>query len=454
MSRHPQPSLPSALVAAAQNAVTELAEAVPHQTAVTWVHAGAVAQHAVQVGFGPAGVSIRSVLDRVAELHPGLAPFGDLAAELDTIAEKTIVEVWRQHQLMPDDHQIRWWTYPLGDLYQTLSCEARKNRALCQTPWWISELLLHVSMDRAAEVWQRPLLIDPACGTGHLLIESFHRVYRGSGRGITDDGRDVADALGCVHGVDLDPYAVLVARYRLLTMAWADLQHRTDLTALAELPVHVAAANSLLAEDEPLLEHGGYHVVVTNPPYVTPKDATVRERIRGRYPEVCHQRYCLALPFHALMMRLLVDGGWCAQLTANSFMKREFGRKYIEQWLPQYDMQWVIDTSGVYIPGHGTPTVILVHRNQPPSSDTVRTVVGHRGEPRVPDDPAQGLVWQAIRQAVYNRESAERFVRGAEAAWRADHPGTAPEPPQVLAPRETPRQLNLFDLLEIPDTAA
>jgi hypothetical protein len=48
--------------------------------------------------------------------------------------------------------------------------------------------------------------------------------------------------------------------------------------------------------------------------------------------------------------------GFVGMITANSFMKREFGKKLIESFFPQIDLTHVIDTSGSYIPGHGTPT--------------------------------------------------------------------------------------------------
>ena len=57
------------------------------------------------------------------------------------------------------------------------------------------------------------------------------------------------------------------------------------------------------------------------------------------------------------------QAGYVGMITANSFMKREFGKKLIEQLIPTWDLTHVIDTSGAYIPGHGTPTVILVGRN-------------------------------------------------------------------------------------------
>ena len=47
-------------------------------------------------------------------------------------------------------------------------------------------------------------------------------------------------------------------------------------------------------------------------------------------------------------------------------MKREFGKKLIEEFFQKVDLTHVIDTSGAYIPGHGTPTVILIGRRRLP----------------------------------------------------------------------------------------
>ena len=95
-------------------------------------------------------------------------------------------------------------------------------------------------------------------------------------------------------------------------------------------------------------------------------------------------------------------GGFVGQITSNSFMKREFGieghRGLLSGADPlnPVDLLDVIDTSGAYIPGHGTPTVILVGRRRRPVAPTVRAVLGVRGEPGQPDNPAKGLVWTQI----------------------------------------------------------
>ena len=102
--------------------------------------------------------------------------------------------------------------------------------------------------------------------------------------------------------------------------------------------------------------------------------------------------------------------GYVGMITANSFMKREFGKKLIEEFLPRIDLTHVIDTSGAYIPGHGTPTVILFGRHRAPVGHEVRAVLGIRGEPSTPDDPAQGQVWRSIVEHLDNGGSQNEFV--------------------------------------------
>ena len=104
-------------------------------------------------------------------------------------------------------------------------------------------------------------------------------------------------------------------------------------------------------------------------------------------------KYALSVPFAERFFDLAIRGGadpragYVGQITSNSFMKREFGRKLVKEVFPSVDLTHVIDTSGAYIPGHGTPTVILVGRNRSPTMDLVRAVLGKRGEPATPSEP-------------------------------------------------------------------
>ena len=137
-----------------------------------------------------------------------------------------------------------------------------------------------------------------------------------------------------------------------------------------------------------MLAFGSYHAVVGNPPYITVKDKQENEKYRDRYAS-CYREYSLSVPFAERIFQLAIRGsmegvgaGYTGQITANSFMKREFGKKLIEEFFSRLDLTHVIDTSGAYIPGHGTPTVILFGRWQyPRQHSTIRAVLGVRGEP-------------------------------------------------------------------------
>lgn len=324
----------------------------------------------------------------------------------------------------------------LGDLYQDLSEFAKKQYALLQTPVFVEEFILDQTLTPAiAEFGLEGLkLIDPTCGSGHFLLGAFGR--------LTDawaveapalDARErVAKALASVHGVDLNPFAVAIARFRLTVAALQAAGDRT-LVAAPDYHLKLAIGDSLLGSQATsvklfdgedvdafeysvedlaayhgILQQNQYHVVVGNPPYITVQDAVLNRLYRTLYKS-CHRQYALSVPFMELLFELAkrpdatTGAGYIGQITSNSFMKREFGKKLIEQFLSgadvasPVDLTAVIDTSGAFIPGHGTPTVILIGRRRKPSSEYVRAVLGVRGEPGQPVDPALGRVWTEIK---------------------------------------------------------
>lgn len=137
-----------------------------------------------------------------------------------------------------------------------------------------------------------------------------------------------------------------------------------------------------------------YHAIVANPPYIVSPSKKANEAYRERYVSA-HRRFGLGAPFSERMFELAVPGGFIGQITGNAFMKREYGAPLVEKVFPHYDLTHIIDTSGAFIPGHGTPTVILFARNRAPASDKVRVVQGKRGEPGRPEGagiPAAALV--------------------------------------------------------------
>lgn len=373
---------------------------------------------------------VRATADLVESHSPlwTVSPSGPAAREL--------VHFWRAKG--DDGALLRDFTDPelstrfLGDLYQDLSDYAKKTYALLQTPEFVEEFILDQTMEPALA--ERPLegftIIDPTCGSGHFLLGAFQRLvdrWADHAPGLNARAR-VAKALESIHGVDINPFAVAIAKFRLIVAAMQAAEEAT----LEEAPnfrLNLAAGDSLLhgrsgktalamldddadvggftysSEDWELLHSilvpGRYDVVVGNPPYITVKDKTLNKRYRERY-DTCKGKYALTIPFMERFFELAKrqhgdhSAGWTGQITSNSFMKREFGSKVIEEFLVDKDLRAVVDTSGAYVPGHGTPTVIIVGRNQRPVGTSVKAVLGVRGEPGQPRDPANGLVWSEI----------------------------------------------------------
>ena len=116
-----------------------------------------------------------------------------------------------------------WNTRFLGDLYQNLSEFARKRYALCQTPGFVVDFILDRTLTPALDVFglEQTRLIDPTCGSGHFLLAAFDRLFaKWVDREPNGNPRVLAQrALDAVYGVDLNPFAVEIAEFRLLIAA-------------------------------------------------------------------------------------------------------------------------------------------------------------------------------------------------------------------------------------------
>ncbi|MFE0590685.1 BREX-2 system adenine-specific DNA-methyltransferase PglX [Micromonospora echinospora] len=422
----------------AEEAEAQFFREQPDKTLRDWLHQGFSAIGGTQAG--------KSLFDQQHN------PLHQIPLSHDEA--KNLIAFWRRRgetgDLIHDFTDPEWDTRFLGDLYQDLSEYAKKTYALLQTPEFVEEFILDLTLTPAIEEFGHDVvnMIDPTCGSGHFVLGTFHRLLQEWERHAPN--RDLHErvrlALDAVHGVDINPFAVAIARFRLLIAALraSDIKTLAD-SASYNFPMHLAVgdalikhrAGTLFGEDpmtefayatEDVQEHPGilspgtYNTVVGNPPYITVKDKGLNEAYREMY-DSCSGKYALSVPFAQRFFQLAKQGdgegkgaGYVGQITANSFMKREFGKKLIEKlFAVEVNLTHVIDTSGAYIPGHGTPTVILIGRNTNRGrAGVIRTIMGIRGEPNIPRDPSLGYVWQAIVNQTRRPGSESRWVTAVE----------------------------------------
>jgi hypothetical protein len=353
---------------------------------------------------------------------------------------RSLIAFWRHRDADTGAHwsfaEERFEGELMGDLYQDLDPVVKQRFALCQTPEFVRSFILDRTLTPAIETFGADTvrLLDPACGSGHFLIDGLKRLVAATAEKHADWDRAkvVAHALDRVVGIDLNDYACALARTRLIMTA-AELAGVTRLADAARFHPHVYWADGLeqveLEEQKPALQYSlfekaeettlatltptgvraalkkvfekRFHAVVANPPYIVESDEARkdyhREKLgkKQRYVSA-YRQYSLGSPFTERCFQLAEKSGFVGIITSNNFMKREFGKPLIETVLASLDLTLVVDTSQAYIPFHGTPTVLLFGRNRRPQGDIVRTVMGRRGESGAPDDPAKGKVWSSI----------------------------------------------------------
>jgi hypothetical protein len=353
-------------------------------------------------------------------------------------AEK-IVEFFRRvdpdtgnlvHDFTDPKHETRF----LGDLYQNLSESARERYALCQTPGFIIDFILDRTLTPAIDTFglEQVRLIDPACGSGHFLLAAFTRLFRlwQLHEPATNPSALAQKALDSVYGVDLNPFAAEISRFRLLIAALKASGVKRLRDSL-DFHIQVATGDSLLHGSRPRVVTGvqtglyedrlqffyetedadevkrilsqSYHVVVGNPPYINVDDSVLREAYRSRF-HTCSGQYQLGVPFTERFFDLTVRGearssepGHMGMIVSNAFMTRAFGKVLVEEYLRHFDLTHVIDTSGLNLPGHGTPTTIILARNQQPiEAKPIRAVRGIVGILSQDEDLAASPVWREI----------------------------------------------------------
>jgi hypothetical protein len=287
----------------------------------------------------------------------------------------------------------------------------------------------------------RIFTIDPTCGSGHFVLGGFRRLLALWEKERPDlSGKERAvKALDGVFGVDINPFAVAIARFRLLLAAWRYCGVKR-LRSAPDFKVNLAVGDSLLhgarfdAEGNPYtIDREGlfggdelvfkdetahhfevedakelhrilgqqYHAVVGNPPYIRASDPAQISLQRQRY-DSCFRKFPMTVPFMERFFDLAVrkggdccSAGYVGKITSNSFMKQDFGKNIVEDFLPQLDLNCVVDTSGAALEGHGTSTVIVFGRNQTPSTSRVRMGLGRDGD-RDTTKGKSGDVWQAV----------------------------------------------------------
>ena len=214
------------------------------------------------------------------------------------------------------------------------------------------------------EQWQEVLkslrILDPACGSGAFLIESFdqlHAIYEVSNarleelrghRSLFDLDRQILQHN--LYGVDLNAEAIQICQLSLWIKTAAHGKQLTSLdhsiregnSVVSDPAVHPKAFDWHTAFPE-VFAQGGFDVVVGNPPYVRQELLTPFKPWLEQHYASYHGMADLYVYFYELGHRLLKPGGLLSYIVTNKWMKAGYGEPLRRFFRDQAWVRSVVD---------------------------------------------------------------------------------------------------------------
>lgn len=329
----------------------------------------------------------------------------------------------------------------LGQLHARLAPD-RLERGLFYTPEplvrWLWTLI--DAVEPGLSEGRTPTVLDPACGSGRLLLEAARRGWR-------------------TVGIDPDPVALALAREALPR---AELHALDALSEAARLPpVDLLIANPPYGRRPP-----SAFIREQVAPFAFPEhwhaQVPAQERNRGKLVEHC--AWFVALAHHRVR-----PGGTIALLTTNAWLSiptwRYLRRFLVERWTLRLlvDFNRPSDRRSVFLPDAAIGAAVLVATRTPPPPGhqvkvldlselpTVRSRYealgrcvwdgrsdGHDGLRSFEPHPVDGLGWDEVPQATLRDQPDHRLRRPTPLVRRVEttcarlssvletHPGVDP----------------------------
>jgi len=140
------------------------------------------------------------------------------------------------------------------------SSQAKRKGGVFYTPPCVTRYVVENSARQGCD----PEILDPACGCGSFLLAACRRLLAGAERRRSPDAARLAARR--IHGVDVDPEAVLAAR-RSLWLEIASAGANADPCGIVPTLVENVRAGDVLLDSVLEAWVGRFDAVVGNPPY-------------------------------------------------------------------------------------------------------------------------------------------------------------------------------------------
>lgn len=277
----------------------------------------------------------------------------------------------------------------------------RKTHGIFYTPENITEYIVEQTVGRYLQEHPDRLqtikILDPACGSGaflnqaHSFLQKQWKIAHEEGRIRSEDAHlgglfDYNPAvnnkrilLNNIFGVDLNKESVEITKLAL----WLKTANKKE--KLQSLNENIKCGNSLIddpaidkmafnwtREFKPVLDGGGFDIVIGNPPYVRHEyiPEAQKEYLVNTCPDVSSGSADLFVYFFEKGISLLKERGYFGFIVSNKFLKADYGKKLLTYIQTQTRIVQLIDFGDLQLFENATtyPCIIILKKQKQASS--------------------------------------------------------------------------------------
>lgn len=186
------------------------------------------------------------------------------------------------------------------------------------TPSYIREYIINeILQEWSKDEWCEKKYGDISCGCGGFFLTLAQKIHERTGRSFRDIYREN------IYGVDIQKYSIQRCKILLILLALLYSEDRES------FEFNLYEGNSLTFQWNKISatsQHGGFDVIVGNPPYVgaSKMDVPTKEMVK-KWSVAKSGKADMYIPFFQIAIENLREDGWLGYITVNNFYRSQNG---------------------------------------------------------------------------------------------------------------------------------
>lgn len=215
-----------------------------------------------------------------------------------------------------------------AELYESLlTSKEKKLLGQVYTPYELVDSMLSQAL-RMKAINKKLKILDPACGGGYFLTESFKRI---KSELKDEDDRYIIENM--LHGIDIDDFSIFLTKMSILFISDS-----------CDVRFNIYNLDFLIDD----MDIGDFDIIIGNPPYVGHKNtsAEYKKALYEKYSDVFYDKADISYCFFQKSKSLLKYNGILSFITSRYFLEALYADRLREYLKDNFTIVSLSDFSG------------------------------------------------------------------------------------------------------------